>query len=104
MKPQLYAIRWLTTLFSREFELKDTCRVWDSIFADPARFFFAQCIGTAMIQRLEPELLKGDFVHDIQLLQNYPMPPVEEILEKADAIRRAELQRRDSSFECRMNE
>ena len=81
MKPQLYAIRWLTTLFSREFELKDTCRVWDSIFADPERFFFAQCIGTAMVKRIEPALLKGDFVQDIQLLQNYEMPPAEEILE-----------------------
>lgn len=72
--------------------------MWDSIFADPERFFFAQCIGTAMVKRIEPQLLEGDFVQDIQLLQNYAMPPVEEILELADAVRREELQRRDDSF------
>lgn len=72
--------------------------MWDSIFADPERFFFAQCIGTAMVQRIQPALLEGDFVQDIQLLQNYEMPPVEEILELADKVRREELQRRDDSF------
>lgn len=51
-----------------------------------------------MVQRIQPALLEGDFVQDIQLLQNYEMPPVEEILELADKVRREELQRRDDSF------
>ena len=51
-----------------------------------------------MVKRIEPALLKGDFVQDIQLLQNYEMPPAEEILELADKVRRDELQRRDDSF------
>ena len=51
-----------------------------------------------MVQRIQPALLEGDLVQDIQLLQNYEMPPVEEILELADKVRREELQRRDDSF------
>jgi len=34
----LFALRWITTLLSREFELPDTVRLWDTLLADPRRF------------------------------------------------------------------
>ncbi|GAB5365929.1 hypothetical protein AAMO2058_001100800 [Amorphochlora amoebiformis] len=36
--PRFYAFRWLTLLLSQEFELPDTIRLWDSLFADSHRF------------------------------------------------------------------
>jgi hypothetical protein len=37
LEPSYYALRWITTLLSREFNLPDTIRVWDSLFADTSR-------------------------------------------------------------------
>ncbi len=37
MDPQFYAVRWLTTLFAREFPLTDTFRVWDSLLSKKKR-------------------------------------------------------------------
>lgn len=82
----------MTTLFAREFPITETLRVWDSILADPKRFQFAHCIGTALIQHVENLLCEGDFAQDVQLLQNYPMPPTEEVLKLADQIRCQHLQ------------
>ena len=35
--PSFYSLRWITTLFTREFDLFDTIRLWDSLFADTDR-------------------------------------------------------------------
>ena len=77
----------MTTLFAREFPLTETLRVWDSILADPKRFQLVHCIGTALIQHVEDALSEGDFAHNVQLLQNYPMPPTEEVLKLANQVR-----------------
>lgn len=38
LEPSYYALRWITTLLSREFNLPDTIRVWDSLFSDTNRW------------------------------------------------------------------
>ena len=38
LEPSFYALRWITTLLSREFNLPDTIRVWDSLFSDTSRY------------------------------------------------------------------
>ena len=50
-----------------------------------------------MIQCIEKELLAGDFVQDIQLLQNYKVQSVDMILQRADVIRDDEYKRRANS-------
>ena len=40
IQPSFYSVRWLTTLLSREFNLADTVRLWDSLFADTDRHPF----------------------------------------------------------------
>lgn len=80
-------MRWLTTLFAREFTLEDTFRIWDSLLSDPARFDFMHCIGTAMISNKKEQLLKADFSETMGLLQNYECPPTEVIISTANSIR-----------------
>ena len=87
MDPQFYAVRWLTTLFAREFPLSDTFRIWDALLADPARFMFMYCVGAAMIEYVEEPLLQADFAGIMQLLQQYQPPPADELIEAADGIR-----------------
>jgi len=50
-----YAIRWLTTLLSREFLLPDTIRFWDSMFASTHKDNFLRyvCVTMAMMIRDE---------------------------------------------------
>ena len=91
MDPQFYAVRWLTTLFAREFPLTDTFRVWDSLLADPARFMLMYCIGAAMIEHIEESLLQADFAGIMNLLQQYQPPEVSELLKTADTIRQSAL-------------
>lgn len=80
-------MRWLTTLYAREFTLDGTFRIWDSLLSDPARFMFMHCIGTAMISVKKEELLQADFSETMGLLQNYECPPTDTILSVANSIR-----------------
>lgn len=88
MDPQFYAVRWLTTLFAREFPLSDTFRIWDALLADPARFMFMYCVGAAMIEYVEEPLLQADFAGIMQLLQQYQPPPADELIEAATVFAR----------------
>ena len=44
-----FAIRWLTTLLSREFVLPDTIRLWDSMFASTHRENFLRYVCVTMV-------------------------------------------------------
>ena len=67
-----YAIRWLTTLLSREFLLPDTIRLWDSMFASSHKENFFRYVCGTMVMMVREDLLKGDFSTCMKLLQSYP--------------------------------
>ncbi|CAG0883784.1 unnamed protein product [Cyprideis torosa] len=83
LKPQFYSFRWLTLLLSQEFSLPDVIRIWDSLFADEARFQFLIDVCLAMLILVKEQLMEGDFSHNMKLLQNYPCTDVFTILSKA---------------------
>ncbi|KAL1456690.1 hypothetical protein WDU94_001398 [Cyamophila willieti] len=72
LHPQYYSFRWLTLLLSQEFPLPDVLRIWDSLFADEARFSFLNHICCAMILLVREDILAGDFPCIVKLLQHYP--------------------------------
>ena len=84
---QFYAMRWLTTLFAREFDLPKAFRIWDSLLADPERFMLMYCVGAAMVKMIDEDLLKSDFAGVMGLLQNYNVSDVDKILEVANEVR-----------------
>ncbi|GAA5976633.1 hypothetical protein JCM10908_005576 [Rhodotorula pacifica] len=75
IEPQIYAIRWLRLLFSREFPLSDTMQLWDGLFARDPSLQLANHICLAMLIRVRNLLLRaaaegyGEF---IQVLLRYP--------------------------------
>ncbi|GAA5865285.1 hypothetical protein JCM3774_004923 [Rhodotorula dairenensis] len=75
IEPQIYAIRWLRLLFSREFPLSDTMRLWDGLFARDPSLQLANHVCLAMLVRVRNSLLRaavegyGEF---IQVLLRYP--------------------------------
>merc|ERR1711871_479840 len=72
ISPSFYAIRWLTTLLSREFNLADTIRLWDSLWTDTDRHTFLSYLCCAMIIEMRDDIMKGDFSENLCLLQAYP--------------------------------
>jgi hypothetical protein len=81
-----YAIRWLTTLLSREFLLPDTIRMWDSMFASTHKENFLRYVCGTMVLMIREELLKGDFSSCLRLLQRYPPANVDKLLESSRAL------------------
>ena len=101
---QFFAVRWLTTLFSREFSLEETLRVWDSLLGDPERLLLVYCVATALMQNVQSVLMEKDFSQAMQILQNVAIPSTETILQMADAIRFKELKgrREDTSLSSQL--
>mmetsp|Transcript_1442 Transcript_1442/g.1967 ORF Transcript_1442/g.1967 Transcript_1442/m.1967 type:complete len:740 (+) Transcript_1442:427-2646(+) len=87
-----YAVRWLTTLLSREFLLPDTIRLWDSMFASTHKDNFLRYVCVTMLFMIRDKLLEGDFVTCIHLLQRYPTVHMEHLLEASRALYIYEMQ------------
>ena len=75
LEPQLYGLRWLRLLFSREFPLDQLLYVWDGLLAHDHSLKLAEWIAVAMIMHIKPELVKGDYNHSMQMLMRYPKSP-----------------------------
>ena len=84
--PAFYAIRWLTTLLSREFLLPDTIRLWDSMFASTHKDNFIRYVCVTMVMIIRNKLLKGDFSTCLRLLQAYPTTNIDGLLEASRAL------------------
>lgn len=91
---QFFAVRWLTTLFAREFPFPTMLRIWDCLLADPQRFMLVQCLATAMLQMKEKDLGEKDFAESMQALQEYATPDCGVLLERMNEVRVNELKRR----------
>lgn len=84
--PAFYAIRWLTTLLSREFLLPDTIRLWDSMFASTHKENFMRYVCVTMVMIIRGKLLKGDFSTCLRLLQAFPTTNTDSLLEASRAL------------------
>ena len=81
-----YSIRWLTTLLSREFNLKHTVRLWDSMFASTHKDNFLRYVCVTMVMVIRDSLLKSDFGACLRLLQSYPPTNIDGLLESSRAL------------------
>ena len=86
IEASFYAVRWLTTLLSREFLLPDTIRLWDSMFASTHKENFLRYVCVAMVLKIRDELLLADFATALQLLQKYPTCNMDELLDNSRAL------------------
>ena len=89
--PAFFGFRWTTTLLTQEFALPDLVRVWDGLLAHPgpARPAALRRLCVAMVLAARSQLLAGDFVGNVKLLQAYPGEVgVGEVLRSAAALER----------------
>jgi TBC1 domain family member 14 len=70
LMPELFAVDWFLTIFSRSFPLHFTCRIWDCFFLEgDVRFLFLVSIGLLSI--LADDLVKMDFEGCLRLLGKF---------------------------------
>ncbi|KAF8821079.1 TBC domain-containing protein [Cardiosporidium cionae] len=99
LEPQLYLLRWIRLLFSREFHLDDSISIWDALLADLydrthqnstlnqsrkglnldlVKYFpLVVYFSIAMMKFIKLDLLKSDFGGCLSRLLNFP--PVESV-------------------------
>ncbi|KAG6818159.1 hypothetical protein H0H87_000064 [Tephrocybe sp. NHM501043] len=71
IEPQIYGIRWLRLLFTREFNMVDSMKLWDGLFACDPAFDLAQWICVAMLIRIRND---SDYSGQLTVLLRYPSP------------------------------
>ncbi|KAM0204657.1 hypothetical protein ACHAPI_000424 [Fusarium lateritium] len=72
--PQIFLIRWIRLLFSREFPFEQFLVFWDTIFAVDPTLELIDLICVAMLIRIRWDLLEADYSVCLQLLLKYPPP------------------------------
>ncbi|PFH57890.1 hypothetical protein XA68_14442 [Ophiocordyceps unilateralis] len=72
--PQIFLIRWIRLLFSREFPFDQVLFMWDTIFAVDPSLHLIDFICCAMLLRIRWQLLEADYAVCLQLLLKYPQP------------------------------
>lgn len=88
---QFFAVRPLTTLLTREFELPDALRLWDSMLGSKKRFHFIMCACVALITTKRVFLLENDFPTCLKALQSTCTLPIDKIVTEAERISQNEL-------------
>lgn len=76
IEPQIFGIRWLRLLFTREFAMRDAMMLWDGLFAVDASLDIALWLAVAMLLRIRNKLIPADYSEQLTYLLRYPSPPV----------------------------
>ncbi|KAG1877827.1 rab-GTPase-TBC domain-containing protein [Suillus subalutaceus] len=79
IEPQIYGLRWLRLLFTRELSMDDAMILWDGLFASPIPISeLAQWICVAMLIRIRTKLIPSDYSMQLTYLLRYPPSQVED--------------------------
>jgi TBC1 domain family member 14 len=70
VKPDLYLIDWVFTLFSRSLPLDVVSRVWDVYLRDKEEFLFGASLG--LLNLYKDDLLQMDFINIVKFLNKLP--------------------------------
>lgn len=79
IEPQIYGLRWLRLLFTREHSMDDAMILWDGLFASPIPISeLAQWICVAMLIRIRTKLIPSDYSMQLTYLLRYPPSQAED--------------------------
>ncbi|WVQ76367.1 hypothetical protein IAR50_006032 [Cryptococcus sp. DSM 104548] len=74
VEAQIWAIRWLRLIFTRELPFNISMRIWDGVFAEDPGLQLLDFICVAMLLLIRNELLEGDYPAILTNLLHYPAP------------------------------
>ncbi|KAI0261038.1 rab-GTPase-TBC domain-containing protein [Gloeopeniophorella convolvens] len=72
IEPQMYGIRWMRLLFTREFSMHDAMVLWDGLFAVDPSLELVLWICVAMLIRIRNQLIPSDYSGQLTYLLRYP--------------------------------
>jgi len=75
IEPQLYGLRWIRLLFSREFHIRDVCGLWDGIFSEGFEIVDYLCV--AMLLFVKKSVIDREQHQALRRIMKYP--PVEDV-------------------------
>lgn len=73
IEPQIFCLRWIRMIFTREFALEHAVAIWDGLFASGSSLDLVDYICIAMLLRIRNQLLAGDHSSALQSLLRYPV-------------------------------
>ncbi|CCM05040.1 uncharacterized protein FIBRA_07242 [Fibroporia radiculosa] len=91
IEPQIYGIRWLRLLFTREVDMHDSMILWDGLFACDPAFDLAEWICVAMLIRIRNKLIPSDYSDQLTFLLRYPPLPTSQASADPSSIHHATL-------------
>ncbi|KJH42099.1 TBC domain protein [Dictyocaulus viviparus] len=71
VRPDLYLIEWIYTLYAKSLPLDITCRIWDVYLRDGEEFIFQTALG--ILRMYESQLLTMDFDECVEFLTQLPV-------------------------------
>ena len=87
LSTSMYAFRWITLLFTQDFEFADVLRLWDVMLASPrSKMECLLRLCVACVLNIGTELIEGDFATCMKMLQNYPPVDIRRITRLAAAL------------------
>jgi hypothetical protein len=69
IETQYYALRWVMLLLCQDFEMPNCIRLWDTLFADDARFEFLNFVCATLVISVKDVVMEGDFATIMETLQ-----------------------------------
>ncbi|KDN51564.1 hypothetical protein RSAG8_00109, partial [Rhizoctonia solani AG-8 WAC10335] len=75
IEPQMYGIRWLRLLFTREFPWRDALMLWDALFATDPSLQIVPWVCVAMLIRIRNLLIPAEYTDALTYILRYPPPP-----------------------------
>ncbi|KAF8559870.1 hypothetical protein OG21DRAFT_498632 [Imleria badia] len=73
VEPQMYGLRWLRLLFTREFPMSEAMMLWDGLFASSSPLpEIVQWTCVAMLIRIRTKLISSDYSSQLMHLLRYP--------------------------------
>lgn len=72
IEPQLYGLRWLRLLFSREFPIDEVLLLWDGIFAEGNNLELVDWIVLVMLINIRDKIIGQEYSVCLTSLMKYP--------------------------------
>lgn len=85
--PQIYGIRWMRLLFSREYDFVDLLDVWDAIICDEGPFSLIDYIFASMLITIREDLVNGDYTDCLNSLMRHQFKDVQYVINMALHLR-----------------
>ncbi|CAK9783198.1 RabGAP/TBC [Cutaneotrichosporon oleaginosum] len=74
VEPQIWAIRWIRLILTRELPFPEALRLWDGMFAEDPTLGILDYVCLAMLLLIRNELIHADYPTLLTHLLHYPSP------------------------------